>query len=180
MKFNIKDIAQEGRPVNHRYTSAEVRAMLGKSELEPLDRPAELEVELTLYRTNDAVMVYGSARGSYWLSCSRCLGPCHVKVDEPDLRLTFLPPPTEFEQERELDLDDLDTATHDGVEVDLEPLLCEQLVLALPIKLLCQPECKGICPSCGADMNDKPCDCKEELPETNPWKRALMQLNEEK
>lgn len=153
--------------------------MLGKSGVEPLDRPAELEVELTLYRTNDAIMVYGSATGSFWLSCSRCLGPSKVEVNEPELRLTFLPPATEFEQERELELDDLDTATHDGVEVDLEPLLCEQLVLAMPMKPVCRPECKGICPSCGADMNESPCSCENELPETNPWKRALMQLNEE-
>ena len=179
MKYNIKDIAQDGRPVNHRFTAAEVRAMLGKSGLEPLDRPAEFEVELTLYRSNDAVMVYGSDQGHFWLSCSRCLGPCQVEVSDPKLHLTFLPPPTEFEQERELDLDDLDTAAHDGVEVDLEPLLHEQLVLAVPINPVCRPDCKGICPSCGADLNDKPCGCEDMVPETNPWKRAMMQLNED-
>ena len=180
MKINIKDIAPEGRQVNRRFTSDEVRSMLSGSGLEPLDREAELEVALTLYRTNAAVMVYGTATGAYWLSCSRCLEPCPVQVNEPEVRLTYLPPPTDFEAERELDLDDLDTASHDGVEVDLEPLLREQLVLAVPINPLCQPDCKGICPSCGTDLNKKTCGCENELPETNPWKRAIMQLSDEK
>ena len=105
--------------------------------------------------------------------------PSRVVVDEPEVRLTYLPPPTDLEVERELDLDDLDTASHDGVEVDLEPLLREQLVLAVPIKPVCQPECKGICPNCGTDLNKKACGCNIELPETNPWKRALKQLGEE-
>ncbi len=179
MKFNIKDISPEGRQVSRQYDAGEVRRMLIQSELQPLDRPCELMVELFMIKSGDAIHVQGTASGSFWLACGRCLGPSEVTFDDAKVRMTFLPPPTEVEQELELDLDDLDTAAHDGVEVDLEPLLREQLVLAIPIKPVCSEQCKGICPTCGADLNRSDCGCQEEPAEESPWKRAIMKLQEE-
>ncbi len=185
MKFNIKDISPDGRSVSRKFDPSEVVQLLAPSELDLLDRPCELEVDLLMTRCGDAVTVQGSARGVFWLSCGRCLGPCRVDLDEPSMHLTYLPPPSEMDQDQELEPDDLDTATHDGVEVDLEPLLREQLVLVIPIQLFCRPECKGICPDCGKDLNTETCGCgderaeQEEQLETSPWKRAMMQLKEE-
>jgi len=46
--------------------------------------------------------------------------------------------------------------------VDLRDLIREAIILALPIKPLCDPECKGLCPQCGANLNEETCDCKVE------------------
>lgn len=157
--------------------------MLVQAELEPMDRPCSLEVDLLVFHSGDSIYVQGSARGSFWLTCSRCLGPCQVDLNEASVQMTFLPPPTstEVEQEMELDLDDLNTACHDGVEVDLEPLLREHLVLAVPIKPVCRQQCKGICSACGADLNEETCGCVvvAEPVEESPWKRAMKQLKVE-
>jgi len=46
--------------------------------------------------------------------------------------------------------------------VDLRDLVREAIILALPIKPLCDPECKGLCPQCGANLNEETCECKIE------------------
>jgi len=46
-----------------------------------------------------------------------------------------------------------------GDHIDLEPMAREAVVLGLPLAPLCRPDCKGLCPSCGADLNQGPCGC---------------------
>ncbi len=48
---------------------------------------------------------------------------------------------------------------YDGEEVDVSPLIREQLLLALPTRPLCQEGCRGLCPQCGANLNLNSCDC---------------------
>ena len=59
---------------------------------------------------------------------------------------------------------------------DLEGLATEDVLLYLPSKFLCREDCKGICPTCGKDLNDGPCDCKKEI---DPRLAALTQLLED-
>ena len=47
-----------------------------------------------------------------------------------------------------------------GEVVDLESLLREQIILMLPLKPLCDENCKGLCPHCGANLNREKCTCK--------------------
>lgn len=60
----------------------------------------------------------------------------------------------------ELEADQLDVLPYDGEQVDLEPLLREQLVLAVPYAPLCREDCKGLCPQCGIDRNAETCACE--------------------
>ena len=62
---------------------------------------------------------------------------------------------------------------HDGV-IDLEPVVRDELSLALPSDPLCRPDCAGICPECGADLNNAPCSGHGDLSE-GPF-AALKQL----
>ena len=59
-------------------------------------------------------------------------------------------------------------------EVDITPQVCEELLLAMPVRFLCSEECKGLCPGCGADLNREKCRCgskrKKEAPSgPSPW-----------
>ena len=49
------------------------------------------------------------------------------------------------------------------VGIDLAPLVLEQVVLQIPIKPLCREDCKGLCPRCGANLNETTCDCETEV-----------------
>ena len=64
--------------------------------------------------------------------------------------------------------------TGQGVEVSLSGLLWEEFLLALPVKPLCSTGCKGLCPSCGSNLNTSSCACKGE--EGDPRLAALRGL----
>lgn len=93
------------------------------------------------------------------LPCSRCLERFALPVDQ-EFRLRYAPESANAgEGEVEVAGDDLETAFYEGDAIDLGQLLREQFYLALPMKPLCGPECKGLCPECGANRNTATCTC---------------------
>jgi uncharacterized metal-binding protein YceD (DUF177 family) len=72
------------------------------------------------------------------------------------------------ESEVELEKDELGTLVIEGEHLDTEPLIAEQILLEVPMKPLCSPECRGLCPRCGADRNVVP-DCCEEPAGDERW-----------
>ena len=54
---------------------------------------------------------------------------------------------------------------YSGKEIDLDPILREQLLLALPGYPVCKDDCKGLCPVCGANLNDRECGCDRHVPD---------------
>jgi uncharacterized protein len=102
----------------------------------------------------------GKTQTTLEVPCSRCLEPMTVAVDAPfDLR--YQPHSTNTgEGEKEIEEDDLTTAFYQHDEIDLEQLMREQFYLALPMKPLCSDGCKGLCPSCGTNLNRGACACK--------------------
>lgn len=59
------------------------------------------------------------------------------------------------------ELDEVDAEPFDGKTIDLDPIVREQVLLALPVTVLCREDCKGLCPTCGQDLNDKDCGHSE-------------------
>jgi len=74
----------------------------------------------------------------------------------------FLVAEEELEPSEEIELDakDLDYEFFDGVVIDLDSLVIEQIFLALPVKILCSDRCRGLCPHCGTNLNEESCDCE--------------------
>jgi uncharacterized protein len=70
-----------------------------------------------------------------------------------------LVPRSDLPSEVELNEEDLDLSFYEGDSVDLTPLIQEELVLALPTRPLCRETCKGLCPQCGANLNQQVCGC---------------------
>jgi uncharacterized protein len=155
----------------------EVAVLLAQSSIDAVPGSAEVELELKLTRAEDVVLVQGWIKGRFNVPCARCLTPAPILVDERELKLTFFPPTAAVDDEEvELDLEDLDTYTHDGQQIDLEPLVRELLILAIPIMPLCREDCKGICSRCGIDLNLESCSCRgEEFPKSS-WAAALCKL----
>jgi uncharacterized protein len=145
------------------------------------------------YGEDANVFVRGHIEGWLEVACSRCLGTARVPVDER-LAITYLPKaqlpgeadvheedergarddePGEEELGAELADEDVDLYGYEGEEVDLAPMIREQLVLAVPFAPLCIEECKGLCPQCGADQNREACRCE---PLVDPRLAALKKL----
>jgi len=104
---------------------------------------------------------------SFRLECRRCLIPIDVPFDE-DLELLFV------EEEQALD-DDVGCYVIPGSPpvLDLREALREELLLAVPQFVECRPDCRGLCLSCGANLNAGPCECR---PERDPRWQALSDL----
>ena len=93
------------------------------------------------------------------LVCSRCLEtyglPLTVTFD-----VMYLPQRDNVgEGEIEVGEEDLGTAYYRDETIDLGGLMREQFYLALPMKPLCSETCRGLCPACGANLNESACGC---------------------
>lgn len=111
-----------------------------------------------------ALMLKGTARSLLELDCDRC---CRHFTREKIVPLdTLLAQELEDEENDEIFL-------LDGTELDLDEVVTTDFVLAMDTKNLCSDDCKGLCPKCGANLNDGPCTCR---PETDPRWAALSQL----
>jgi uncharacterized protein len=103
--------------------------------------------------------------------CARCLADTPLTVDQ-ELDLFFLPESealSEYDDEEGAELQDRDLVVtfYKGDVLDLTGMVREHILLAQPMKRLCREDCKGVCPTCGADRNLTNCGCpKEAIPQT--------------
>jgi len=141
-----------------------MRDALGAPDPDPQAGHGTADVDL--YADGAHVFAAGSFRGELMVACSRCVNPVTLHIDEK-LRVTFLP------RHEIPDDEDLDVFPYEGERVDLEPLLREQFVLAIPFAPLCTETCKGLCPQCGIDRNTASCTCE---PPIDPRLAALRGL----
>ena len=162
----IADIVALRRHQGHREHLA-VRAPLTglrvtASEI-PRDEPVDLELQLEA--VEGGIVVTGTARARWAGECRRCLQPVdgELTADVDELFVN--------------DYEEGETYPIGGDHIDLEPLAREALVLALPLAPLCRPDCAGLCPTCGADLNRGPCDCPPA--DTDPRWAALDALRRE-
>jgi uncharacterized protein len=118
--------------------------------------------------------VSGNCRVEGSVACSRCLEPVSWEVDE-DLSVDYrTPSAAPLDAEFGLEADELDVAFLDGDKLDLAELAAEQILLALPVRVVCDESCAGLCPTCGANRNrDGACTCE---PEVDPRWHALSGL----
>ena len=92
------------------------------------------------------------------VTCDRCLQPVEEAIESP-LELLVEQGGHDPAEERELADDDLGTMRVEGDTLDTEPLILEQMQLNVPMKPLCRPDCRGLCPTCGTDLNRETCAC---------------------
>jgi uncharacterized protein len=143
---------------------------------DPADLPGEgeeyrvstpVDLRLTIHKDHDRFRLVGTVKAVLGLECSRCLEPFVLPVDRAfDLR--FLPATAvetekDEDEEAEVEEDDVSITYYRDEQIDLIELLREQFYLALPMKPLCSPACKGICPQCGTNRNLAPCDCSPQV-----------------
>jgi uncharacterized protein len=107
------------------------------------------------------ILVRGHLAGHLELACSRCLETFAAPV-AADFDLLLVPGPQALSPEEELSRADLDLDYYTGEVVDLESLLKEQIILQVPLKPLCDENCKGLCFQCGANLNRETCQCRPE------------------
>jgi uncharacterized protein len=136
--------------------------------------PVDLDVEV--HKDANKARLAGRVRTTLQLACSRCLEPFDVPVDS-EIDVLFLPAAANVgEGEREVGDDDLGVAYYKDEAIDLGEVMREQFYLALPMKPLCQDDCRGLCPVCGVNRNRETCTCQNEW--VDPRFEALKRLTD--
>ena len=136
------------------FAPAEVAS---EGETYTIVEPVALTFEIL--KDKDRFQLIGTVKTTLELGCSRCLEPYRLAVASTfDLR--YLPSgEASAEHEAEIEDDDLDTSYYSDDQIDLNELMREQFYLALPMKPLCQEDCRGLCPQCGTNLNTDACAC---------------------
>ncbi|MBI5301585.1 MAG: DUF177 domain-containing protein [Chloroflexi bacterium] len=157
MRFNVAQLLKEHSGETRQHTLRENIENLDP-EITPL---STLDGAVVLIRTADGVLATGSLHCSLELACSRCLElfsyPLRFTLEEefrPTIDLATgaqLPRTEDDEPATRID------AHH---ELDLTEVLRQDILLALPLHPVCRSGCLGLCPQCGKNLNEGPCDCK--------------------
>jgi uncharacterized protein len=172
LKFNVAQLLREEVGARREYSFDEAALPL---DAETMLRKVIGRVRFT--RTASGVLGDVEAQGMIEMPCIRCLNPSTQVIvvrfrDEFHSKIevnTGLPLPEPQE-------DDPFYITENHL-VDLEEAIREYGLIELPMQSLCRPDCKGICPTCGADRNIEECRCQEE--ETDDRFAALKALLKE-
>jgi uncharacterized protein len=118
--------------------------------------------------------VSGEVRAVLESPCSRCLAPSACSV-AGEFSFRMIPegkgPDAE---ETELTSGELEVEFYVGDEVDVRRIIAEQVYLNVPLSILCRPECRGLCPQCGQDLNAA--DCGHRAQSMDPRWNALQEL----
>jgi uncharacterized protein len=135
---------------------------------------APIELSVDVRKDASKVRLVGRVTATLELDCSRCLEPFPVPVDAAFDGLFLPAEDVAREGEHEVKDDDMNVSFYKGDEIDLGDVMREQFYLALPMKPLCRPDCRGICAVCGINRNRDTCSCQHEW--VDPRLDALRKL----
>lgn len=123
-----------------------------------------IQGDLTVTREFDNIRVTGRVSAPLALSCSRCLADYTSFVDTNFTIFFRKETATTIASEDELELGEMDllSSSYTGDEIDLTHEIEEQVAMEIPLKPLCDEECKGLCHECGIDLNTSVCSCSKE------------------
>jgi uncharacterized protein len=131
----------------------------------PLDDPevrliGPAEVSGRLQREGNEVALRGRLKSKLEVVCGRCLRPVELPI-AADFSERFVRAVSwAAEEQHELQAEDLNISVFDGEGIELDDLVREELLLAVPVNVLCREDCQGLCPICGTDRNLNPCQCE--------------------
>jgi uncharacterized protein len=121
------------------------------------------------------IRLKGSFRGTFQAPCARCVEPVEHELTE-EFDLLFRPAEVDANgAEHAITTPETEIGYYENGGLTLEDVLREQVLLSLPAKTLCQPDCKGLCPRCGLNRNETACSC-EQGPSDPRWE-ALAGLS---
>ena len=130
---------------------------------------APLKAALRAQKIGAIVELEGNISTAIRLDCGRCLQSFEMPL-ESNFALAYSqkePAPEQSSsshEELELTAEDMGLIYYQGEEINLKNEIQEQVVLAFPLRAICRPDCRGLCPRCGADLNTGNCNCDRSPP----------------
>lgn len=157
MKLRVSNISESGV---HIKALEEPEWLVNLPELcsegEGIRLLSKIGIDLQVTRVLKEVTVTGNVQLSIQTSCSRCVEPVRIELS-PYVSLVLSPADKISDED-----DDLEHETYRDDEIDLSNYLMEQIAISLPVKVVCNEDCKGLCAICGTNLNQETCTCESE------------------
>jgi len=127
-------------------------------------------------RAGGEIRINGSLTMAVELMCSRCLDPARYDLGKSFDLFFRQRDQLMFDEDEDIELEERDTRTafFTGTQLAIADILREQVLLALPMKALCRVDCKGLCATCGTNLNTGSCHCPKE--QFSPHMDTLLEL----
>lgn len=147
-RLNVGFIVAQSVGYNREFVFDETRVFI-PPDLELFDVQGVVEVT----RTSQGLLVEARLEGALTAECARCLNDFRQ-----ELAIDF----TELYAFTAKSLTESNLLVPENGQIDLAPLVREEFLLAVPIRPLCQADCKGLCPICGENRNEVECNHEDE------------------
>jgi uncharacterized protein len=191
MVVKIEQIQEKGLQLDEPIALELLQEVLGGSGQDTgfrAARPSTLHASLR--KVSGGVLVQGHFTAHVAAPCKRCV--VDVKLDVPvSFTLNLVPESLvrgddakdkgkdekageSGETGGSFDLKDSDEEVFNGKTIDLDPIVREQVLLALPMNAVCREDCKGLCTQCGQNLNEKQCGCETKI--VDPRLAPLMNI----
>lgn len=174
MLVKVEEIQESGLDLNEQVDARFMGELLAEDAGDAGFRADQgFRYHVRLQKVGDGILVNGDFKASVLAPCKRCLAD--VRMELP-VRFTLNLVPEALLRAEDDDLgggeddekgplagsfrlEDADEETFDGKTIDLDPILREQILLALPMHVVCNDDCKGLCAQCGQNLNEAKCGC---------------------
>ena len=155
--IQVADIPEEGLSLNFQDLSEVI------PEIDKYVVVCQASGRIELHKSGHEIKIRGWVKSRVRLVCDRCLERFHSDLETDFFYL--LQPLDEFrmnlKEKHQVTSEEIDVYWYDNGEIRAEELFREQILLQLPMRILCTEGCKGICPGCGADLNRERCTCRD-------------------
>ena len=161
LKINLTILPEEGLRLAFSENAAWFKECFSADEL-PEFSLVRADINCLVTRSGDTIYIRGELAAQISQECSRCLELATIPIGG-DFTYTLVPEKEETEENLELSVQELETSYYRGDFIDLAPIICEQIVLQVPMKIVCTEDCKGLCPRCGINLNMGSCNCHADV-----------------
>jgi uncharacterized protein len=166
MQFKVKDIGEAGVDVNLAISPKWLAEHCQTGDLELTPDEKGLSFKGRIEPTGDDYLLRGKLTGGLLVPCARCLEPAKLPLD---VEVSVVYVDRDGQDTDDSDDDAIDEETLDAPDVlgfkdgvvDLQGELRDEILLAVPVSVLCREDCAGLCAVCGGNRNTNPCDCME-------------------
>jgi len=154
MRIELENLERGGGSFSREYAPGDLRF-----DDQDLRLTEPVRVAGRIRRRNEEVELQGRLVAKVVVACGRCLKAVELPIEVDFTERFTAAVAWKNEEQHELQSEDLDLAVFDGQAIELDDLVKEEILLAMPGHTLCREECKGLCPNCGADLNETSCEC---------------------
>ncbi len=142
--INCKQIPEEGMELNVSVSAKEMDLTY-----KDIVSEGEIGVYATVLLVSNEIIVRGRIEASYACECDRCLIPMEIPVEVENFTLNYEYKDQDFQ--------------------DISPEIRDEILLMIPTKILCSPDCRGLCSKCKANLNKTKCSCSPKKESSSPF-----------